>query len=518
MATKPTYKELEDRCRLLEAKVKKQQKLQNLLHQAQKKEAIETLAGGIAHKFNNALSGIIGNIELLRMEAAECGNVTEYTERMMASAKKMAHLSNQLLAYAEGGKHQTEPLSLKNFIEHTLADFSHNNFPNIDIETEIDDEINDVKGDPSQIRILLSAILENATEAIKEKGHIWIKAQNKSVDKTFAEKHMGLKAGSYIYLKIVDDGIGMDNETKCRIFDPFFTTNFLGRGLGMAAVWGIVKSHNGWIDVESEPGRGTQTSIFLPADGDQKKKTIKPKLNVATGKGTILLIEDEKTVQDVERAMMRKLGYNVLTAEDGQEALDIVKTFDGRIELALLDLGLPGIGGRELYPLMMASRPDLKVIVCSGYPIDGLAQEIITAGAQDFIQKPFGFEALAAILKKNIDRRQYKRFTIEKGAVARPGAGNLYRGKLIDISKGGLSFCYKEGFQDEGESAIQSIDVLIDTIKLSDIHYKTASDRPLAESSRLKPAWHRRCGIQFVDLTSGNTDRLNIFIRNQAVS
>ncbi len=515
MQKKPTYDELEQKCNALEHMEKEQVKHQKKLLIDRRREAIETLAGGIAHKFNNALSGIIGNIELLKMEAVSCNKVDKYTDRMMAAAQKMTDLASQLLAYAEGGKYKAVPLSLSDSIENTISNISHTFSPHIQFKTETPRDINKINGDPVQIQILLSAIIENAAEAIKGKGRIWIIAQNKEVDMAFVKEHPGLSTGSYIYLRIIDDGIGMDKNTKRRIFDPFFTTNFQGRGLGMAAVWGIVKSHHGWIYIDSEPGKGTCTSIFLPAITVQKKRMIEPDLATSTNIGTILLIEDEKIVQDVERAMMEKLGYNVLTAQCGSDALNIAKTYKGNIDLVFLDLGLPGMGGQELYPLLMLIRPDLKVIICSGQSIDGIAQNLLDSGAQGFIQKPFGFSELAPILKDNIDRRKYKRLNLDKGAIAKPLANFSQQVKIINISKGGMAFCYKEKNKQLNSPTEQSINILVDDYNLCDIPYRTISDSPLAETSSFKPEWMGRCSIQFIDLTPDHAKQLDSLIKNQ---
>jgi CheY-like chemotaxis protein len=235
---------------------------------------------------------------------------------------------------------------------------------------------------------------------MEDMGRVMISARNVAVDEEFAKGCPALKPGPYVSITFEDDGIGMDQETKDRIFEPFFTTRFTVRGLDMAAAHGIIRNHDGWLPGDSELGRGTRIVIYLPAvEGEAKEEEALHASGVSSTK-TVLIIEDEEAVSDVTQGMLEKLGYRVIVAKTGKDAIYTAETFDGQIDLALLDINLPDMEGGKLYPLLMKARPNLKVIVFSGYTIDGLARKILNAGAQDFLQKPFSLAILSEKLKK----------------------------------------------------------------------------------------------------------------------
>ena len=378
-------------------------KMEAQLQQAQKMEAISTLAGGVAHEFNNALMGVMGNIELLKMDLPEDERRDKSFQAMNESGHRMSRLTDQLLAYAEGGKYQPKDLKMDDFVIETLPILEHDLNPTVRVETHFQKDISFVNADNAQMQMVLSAILTNSNEAIEDEGTIRITAENKDLDVDFTKQYPGLKPGHYVCLTIEDDGKGMDKETKDGIFEPFFTTKFQGRGMGMAAAYGIVRNHDGWISVESELGKGTVVQIYLPAIEIEVEKPKKTKAEIVAGSGTILMIEDEDVVIEVTQAMLEMLGYRVMVAKTGKDAIHIAETFDGRIDLALLDIKLPDIDGRKLYPLIMKARSNLKVIVFSGYSIDGPAREILEAGAQDFIQKPFSIATLTEKLKEVLE-------------------------------------------------------------------------------------------------------------------
>jgi len=246
-------------------------RLRAQLDEARKMEAIATLAAGIAHEFNNALTGIIGNLDLLELALPGNHQAGNYLKPMKSSAFRMAKLTSQLLAYAREGKYQTRTLSLSDFVEDILPVLRHGIDSEIRLETDLPLHVSPVEADPTQMQMVLSAVVANAAEAIEGRGRIRISTGNEEISEETAQQHPELRTGSYVCLRVDDDGIGMDEETRARMFEPFFTTKFHGRGLGMAAVYGIVRNHNGWIGVDSELGKGTVVRIYLPAAGRSDK-------------------------------------------------------------------------------------------------------------------------------------------------------------------------------------------------------------------------------------------------------
>jgi CheY-like chemotaxis protein len=287
-------------------------------------------------------------------------------------------------------------MSLSTFIEDTLPLIRHSINPEILMESNLPQLNYNIEADFTQMQMVLSAVVSNAAEAIEGKGCIRITSAIEDI----VDHHPHLEPGCYACLRVEDDGKGMDEGIKNRMFEPFFTTNFQGRGLGMAAVYGIIQNHGGWISVDSELGKGTLVQLYLPAVEAVEKGMKEKESQLEEGSGTILIIEDEDMILEVCRTMLEKLNYRVLEARTGEEALNIVRTFDGDIDLSILDIGLPDMDGDKLYPLLKEARTDLKVIVCSGYAIDGPAQEILDAGAQGFIQKPYAFGMLSNKLKE----------------------------------------------------------------------------------------------------------------------
>jgi signal transduction histidine kinase/CheY-like chemotaxis protein len=388
--------------------ITKQKQLQTQLQQAKKMDAISTLAGGIAHQFNNILSGITGNTELLQIQFPGNKKIQKYSERLFDLTRRMTRLTSQLLAYARGGKYLERHISISDLVRETLPLLKHSMKRSIKVIMDLEKNCPIVKADATQLQMVFSAVMNNAAEAIEESGSIRVSLQKKDVDEKFALQHSGLKAGQYVQLTVGDDGKGLDQETKERVFEPFFSTKLQGRGLGMAASYGIIINHGGWIEIDSELDKGTVVSIYLPASDETEEISIQEKQEIAEiskGEGTILIIDDEEEVLDTSCLALEHLGYKVLTAKTGMEAIDIVETAKEDIDLVVLDIGLPDIMGDKVCLKIQELRPNIKVVVSTGYMLEDITNGM-KINAQDFIQKPFSMSQMATKIKEVLDNNK----------------------------------------------------------------------------------------------------------------
>jgi len=392
---------LSQRKRLEEEK----ERMKTQLLQTQLSQATMNLAGGIAHNFNNALVSISGNVGMLDRKYRDDEKIARHIKPMKSSVQKMVLLTNQLLAYARGGKWRSKIISLQHFTEITLRLLKYSIGSDISIEIDFPPETLNVEVDEAQMQMVLLAILNNAREAVTGKGKIRILLKKIELQNTRIEGSRKLPPGTYACLTIHDNGKGMTPEVREKIFQPFFSTKGGGRGLGMAAANGIMGNHNGWISVESQPGKGTGINVYLPVADAPVTEIEEPQVDdfvEIPGTGTILMVEDEAEVIEFTLGILKKLGYHVILAKTGNEAVKIVNSFNGEIDAVLLDVILPDMLGTEVYHLIKEIRPGLKVLVCSGYNMDGPVQEIIKAGALDFIPKPFTINLLSKKLQKAI--------------------------------------------------------------------------------------------------------------------
>lgn len=273
------------------------------------------------------------------------------------------------------------------------------------VHQELAKDLWGIKADQGQIEQALLNLYVNAADAMPGGGDLFLKTTNVT-DKDMKDKPYKAKPGNYVLLTVTDTGVGMDKKTMERIFDPFFTTKGLakGTGLGLASVYGTVKAHAGYIDVESKKGHRATFSIYLPASERRVEKLVKSAEKLIEGTGTILLVDDEELVLDVGVQLLKALGYTVLEAKGGREAVEIYRENKDRIDMVLLDMVMPGMGGGETYDRVKEINPNVKVLLSSGYSIDGQAEEILKRGCSGFIQKPFNMKELSRSVREILDR------------------------------------------------------------------------------------------------------------------
>ncbi len=373
----------------------------------QKMEAIGTLAGGIAHDFNNLLGGILGNVGLLEMYLPEGGPAFNRVKIIEKIVHRGANLAKQLLGYAREGKYQISPININLLIRETLEMFGRTR-RQILIHTTLQKELWTVEGDPTQIEQVLLNLYINAADAMPNGGELFVDSENMVLSKILAKQHMG-EPGQYVMISVRDTGHGMDKETKKRIFDPFFTTKELGKGtgLGLASAYGIIKNHNGNIDVYSEPEKGSVFKIYLPSSDKQTKEVIQLEEEALKGTETILLVDDEYEFRDVGEEMLREFGYEVITAVNGQEACRIFALEKETIDLVILDMIMPIMGGGETFDRLKAIKPAIRVLLSSGYSADSEAANILNRGCDGFIQKPFRMIELSKKIRELLEKKAH---------------------------------------------------------------------------------------------------------------
>jgi len=382
--------------------------LEKQLRQAQKMEAIGTLAGGIAHDFNNLLLGIQGNISLSLLDLGLESPIVSNLKKIEQYVQNGVELTRQLMGFARGGKYQVRLTDINRLLIEQNLLFSRANKAVV-FKEEFDTELWNVEADQDQIEQVILNIYMNALQAMPEGGTLTVRTENLTIDKERFTPYR-VKAGDYVKISVIDTGIGMDEKTQRRIFDPFFTTRDMGRGtgLGLASVYGIIKNHEGFINVESQKNRGTQLEFFLPASrkpAPQKQLAVE---KLSRGQGTVLLVDDEEMIIDVGKRMLDKLGYETLTAMNGTEALEIYKTRGNDISLVILDMVMPKVSGGETFDRLRQINPTIKVILCSGYSIDGQATEILERGCNAFIQKPFNLKTLSQHIRAVLNNKTYE--------------------------------------------------------------------------------------------------------------
>jgi len=377
---------------------------EEILRGASRMEATATLAAGVAHDFNNLMTAILGNAELLLADPG-FPDAASRLSQIAESSRRGGALAQQLLAYARGGKYQAQVVSVNDLVHQALQLQKHAMPPRIQLEPNLDPEMPHIEADPVQVGQVITNLCINACEATPGSGRVTVRTRHVSLGAADVEGKPGLTAGPAVLIQVADTGKGVEPSVLPRIFEPFFSTKFQGRGLGLAAAYGIVKNHRGYIGVESLLGRGTTFSIYLPAVSAVPRPPAPVHDPFPTGDETLLLVDDDEAVIDVTKSILERLRYRVLVARHGIEAVEMARTFDGPIDLALLDMGMPFAGGAEAFPFLKAARPEMRILISSGYEMNEVVQGLLAAGADAFLQKPYRVTALARGIRRVLDRK-----------------------------------------------------------------------------------------------------------------
>lgn len=376
--------------------------LENRLRQAKKMEAIGTLAGGIAHDFNNLLMGIQGYTSLMLLKIDENHPFYEKLIGINQQIQSGVELTKQLLGFARSGKYEVLPMDLNTVLQQSSEMFGRTR-KEIRIERRFQKDLWTVEVDKGQIEQVFLNLYVNAWQAMPQGGTLTLETQN-TVFTAPGAYH--LPPGRYVKVVISDTGIGMDEEVLERIFEPFFTTKEMGRGtgLGLAMVYGIVKSHGGSIFAQSQKGKGSTFTLYLPASDKPAPPQEKPAPRTIKGHETILLIDDEEVVLTVTRELLENLGYHVIAVQSGHEAVEQLREKQGKISLVILDMIMPDMKGDEVFDRLKAINPEVKVLLSSGYSIDGQAAQLMEKGCRAFIQKPYSVSELSQKVREVLDQ------------------------------------------------------------------------------------------------------------------
>ncbi len=380
--------------------ITERKQLEEQLRHTQKLESLGVLAGGVAHDFNNLLTGILGNASLALETVSSHHPARGLLRDVMEASERAAHLTRQLLAYAGKGRFVIEPVDVSRLVRE-IANLIRTSIPNhVHLQLQLADDLPCIMADASQVQQVVMNIVINGAEAIgnNESGTVLVTTSLQAVDRHYLLSTLGessdLAEGMYISLEVHDTGCGMDEATASRIFDPFFSTKFTGRGLGLAAVQGIVRGHNGALKVYSSPGKGTTFKVLFPASDEAAARQKSVVLPAADHHQLILVIDDEEVIRRTAKSMLERYGYTVVVAENGKEGVELFQVLSEKVAAVLLDMTMPLMDGEEAFGRLKGIKPDVKVILSSGYNEVETVRRFTGKGLAGFIQKPYSAAAV----------------------------------------------------------------------------------------------------------------------------
>lgn len=382
--------------------------LESQLRQSQKMQAIGTLAGGVAHDFNNILTAIMGYGELAQMGAEKGRNNQAQLEHIVAAAQRARDLVKQLLTFSRRSETDFKTLDLNRLLASSVKMLKHTIPKMIDIQMDLAENLDFMQANATQMEQVIMNLASNASDAMPDGGALMLETASVWLGSDFAGKHLEMAPGRYVLLTVSDTGVGMDKDTLAQIFDPFFTTKEIGKGtgLGLSTVYGIVRDHGGHISCYSEPGLGATFKVYFPVieSDSPPAQDREPSLQDAPGgQEAILLVDDEDYIRELGSEMLGEAGYRVTTAINGEEALETYQSTQKETDLIILDLGMPGMGGHKCLQKLLALNPRIKVLVASGYSASSKVKELLNQGAAGFIAKPFTRNDLLITIRTVLD-------------------------------------------------------------------------------------------------------------------
>lgn len=383
-------------------------KLEEQVLQAQKMESIGNLAGGIAHDFNNLLGGILGYASFVKKKMAPQDPLYHSVKAIERTAGQAAELTKQLLGFARRGKYQIKPINCNALIQDLVQFLGRTIDKRITLQVDLDPQLHLIEGDEAQLQQSLINVCLNARDAMPSGGILKLVTGNQTLSKEIYLNQRGWKEGDYVRITLSDTGSGIAPEIQSQIFEPFFTTKEPGRGtgLGLSMVYGIIQNHGGYIDFKSQPGQGSTFDLFLPArtgaviqeESSALHPTVPPE-----GSETILIVDDEDIIRQLGADILEDVGYKVIGAARGEEAVRLVQQRRSDIDLVVLDVIMPGMGGRETFRKLKKINPEIKVLLSSGYSTDGEVGEILKEGVGGIVQKPYKDEELIRMVRAVLD-------------------------------------------------------------------------------------------------------------------
>lgn len=364
------------------------------LRQSEKMQAVGLLAGGVAHDFNNQLAGIIGYADMIKESCEDGSPINDFVNNILTAAKRSSELTSQLLAFARKGKYQSKTINVHEIIDETVALLNRSINKKIHIKKVFNSKIPFVQGDSTQLQNVILNLAVNGCDSMNDGGELTISTSSTFLDEKFCKSSSySITPGMYMQITIEDNGHGIPEEIQNRIFEPFFTTKEPGKGTGMglSAVYGTVKNHKGAIELESATNKGTRISVYFP-ENDEPIEEIESNVedtSLIEGSGEIIVIDDEDIIRKMTSKLLSTLGYNVKDFSNGEDAIEYFKDHYKQVDLIIIDMIMPGMDGKDTFNAITEIDPSVKVLLSSGYSIDGDAQKLIDSGAQGFIQKPY---------------------------------------------------------------------------------------------------------------------------------